>query len=311
MRGPRHVFLSCGEASGDRYGAALVAALRAARARPALHRARRPRAARRPASRSSSRRRDVAVMGFGEVARRAAGAAARRAGASTGTWPRRRRPLPADRFSRLQRPPGRPARAAAACPSSSWWRRSSGPGAAGARRRSAGAVDRLGTILPFETEFFRARGLRRGAAGPSADGGLRRPLPLRPGLARREERLEPPRRAADHRPAARQPAPGGGPACCRSLKVTARPITAHLARPRRALRGQPGARRRPRLRAATLFSGRGRVQRPNRCRELLPRLDLALVCSGTASLEVALAGVPHEIVYRTGSADRLPGAPPA
>ncbi len=35
-------------------------------------------------------------------------------------------------------------------------------------------------------------------------------------------------------------------------------------------------------------------------RELMPRLDLALVCSGTASLEVALAGVPHEIVYRTG-----------
>jgi len=35
-------------------------------------------------------------------------------------------------------------------------------------------------------------------------------------------------------------------------------------------------------------------------RELCERLDLALVCSGTASLEAALAGVPHEIIYRTG-----------
>jgi len=30
-------------------------------------------------------------------------------------------------------------------------------------------------------------------------------------------------------------------------------------------------------------------------------VDLALVCSGTASLEAALAGVPHELVYRTGA----------
>ncbi len=34
---------------------------------------------------------------------------------------------------------------------------------------------------------------------------------------------------------------------------------------------------------------------------LFQRVDLALVCSGTASLEAALAGVPHELVYRTGS----------
>ncbi len=32
---------------------------------------------------------------------------------------------------------------------------------------------------------------------------------------------------------------------------------------------------------------------------LLEHLDLALVCSGTASLEAALAGVPHAIAYRT------------
>jgi lipid-A-disaccharide synthase len=35
--------------------------------------------------------------------------------------------------------------------------------------------------------------------------------------------------------------------------------------------------------------------------ELLPSIDVALVCSGTASLEVALAGVPHEVVYRTSA----------
>ena len=34
---------------------------------------------------------------------------------------------------------------------------------------------------------------------------------------------------------------------------------------------------------------------------LLAEVDLALVCSGTASLEAALAGVPHELVYRTGA----------
>jgi lipid-A-disaccharide synthase len=34
---------------------------------------------------------------------------------------------------------------------------------------------------------------------------------------------------------------------------------------------------------------------------LLAEADLALVCSGTASLEAALAGVPHELVYRTGT----------
>ena len=37
--------------------------------------------------------------------------------------------------------------------------------------------------------------------------------------------------------------------------------------------------------------------------KILPELDLALVCSGTASLECALAGVPHEIIYRTGRLD--------
>ena len=34
---------------------------------------------------------------------------------------------------------------------------------------------------------------------------------------------------------------------------------------------------------------------------LLGEAHLAIVCSGTASLEAALAGVPHEIVYRTGA----------
>ena len=33
--------------------------------------------------------------------------------------------------------------------------------------------------------------------------------------------------------------------------------------------------------------------------DLLPTLDLAVVCSGTASLEATLAEVPHALVYRT------------
>ncbi len=38
---------------------------------------------------------------------------------------------------------------------------------------------------------------------------------------------------------------------------------------------------------------------------LLPELDLTLVCSGTASLETALAGVPHAIAYRTSAFNHL------
>jgi lipid-A-disaccharide synthase len=40
---------------------------------------------------------------------------------------------------------------------------------------------------------------------------------------------------------------------------------------------------------------------------LLAEADLALVCSGTASLEAALAGVPHELVYRTGAVNGFLG----
>jgi lipid-A-disaccharide synthase len=41
--------------------------------------------------------------------------------------------------------------------------------------------------------------------------------------------------------------------------------------------------------------------------DLLASSDLALVCSGTASLEAALAGVPHELVYRTGAFNSFVG----
>ncbi len=294
--GQRHVFLACGEASGDRYGARLVAALR--RRDPRL----RFSALGGPQLREAGvdivePSAGVAVMGLGEVGR-----------ALPALWRARRRLdrhlarggvdlfLPIDfpgfngHLAATARRHGVPVFWLVAPQLWAWgaWRTGS------FRRR----VDRLGTILPFETDYFRSRGFDVVPLGhPLMDdyGGR---YPFEPGLRAREERL-------NHRdgPLTIGLLPGSRRQELEHLlpvlKVTSQAVTAHLAGRdvRFLLSLAPGVdreRARREFNAAAEFS-------TEPLPELLPRLDLALVCSGTASLEVALAGVPHEIVYRTGA----------
>jgi len=293
--GQRHIFLSCGEASSDRYGARVVAALR--RREPGL----RFSALGGPQLQAAGveiiqRSEPVAVMGVGEVVRAlpALLAARRRVDrhlAHGGI----------DLFLPIDFPGF------------------NGHLAAGARRRGvpvfwlvapqlwAGGgwradsfrrrVDRLGTILPFETEFFRERGFEVEPLGhPLMDDYAGR-FPYEAHLARREERLN-----QRDGPLTIGLLPGSRrqelAALLPVLKVTSQAITAHLGgrEVRFVLSLAPGVDRpwvESVFNAAVEFS-----EEP--LPVLLPRLDLALVCSGTASLEAALAGVPHEIVYRTG-----------
>lgn len=292
---PRHVFISCGEASGDRYGAALCAALRARDPRLRITALAGPRTAAAGAElvRDSS---DLAVMGFAEVvgqarrllrARREASAHLRGGGVDVF--------VPIDfpgfnsHLAAQARRAGVPVFWLVAPQVWAWggWR------TAGLRRR----IDRLGTVLPFEADWFAARGFdvfamghplmedyggawdfegavaERERAFDARDGALT--LALLPGSRRQElDQLLP------------------------VLRITARAAASML--PGRRL--QPVVSCAPGLDAESIgavFGGAATVSRAP-LPELLRRADLALVCSGTASLEAALAGVPHEIVYRTG-----------
>lgn len=288
-----HVFLSCGEASGDRYGAALVAALR--RRLPAL----RVSALGGPALAAAGAEivapaAPIAVMGFGEVA-----------AALPAIWRTRRRLwrhladagvdlcVPVD-FPGFNLPLARRARGCGVpvfyvVPPQLWawgaWR------LGGVRR----AVDLAGTILPFEAPWFEARGVPvlplghplaedypeaavAAAAGERearlTDAASALTLGLLPGSRRQEiARLLPPLLGAA---AALRGRLGGRP-----LRVV--------------VSAAPGT---DRARLAAAVGAAAEVSAAP-LPELLPRLDLALVCSGTASLEAALASVPHELVYRT------------
>lgn len=284
--------LSCGEASGDRYGAAMADALR--RINPRLRFS--ALGGETLAAAGVEIVQDagpISVMGFGEVV----GAlprilAARRrvarhlAGGGVDLF------LPIDfpgfnlNLSRSARRAGVPVFYLIAPQLWAWgsWR-------IGQLRRG---VDRLGAVLPFEREFFAARGIDVVDLGhPLVDdypaAALDRDRHLR------GERLGDP--AA---PLTLGLLPGS-----RRQEVT-RLLGVFLAAAAR-LRGDsgrvmrvlvsaaPGVDRR--LLAPAADAGCEIVDEP--LPRLLPRLDLALVCSGTASLEAALAGVPHAVVYRT------------
>jgi lipid-A-disaccharide synthase len=294
--GQRHIFLSCGEASGDRYGARVVAALRqrdpslrfSALGGPQLEAA---------GVRIIQPSEPVAVMGVGEVVRAlpALLAARRRvdrhlAQGGIDLF------LPIDfpgfngHLAAGARRRGVPVFWLVAPQHWAWgsWRTAS------FRRR----VDRLGTILPFETEYFRSRSFDVEPLGhPLMDdyGGR---FPYESHLAKREGRLN----GRDGvltiglLPGSRRQELA---ALLPVLKVTSQAVTAHLGgrEVRFIVSLAPGVDRgwvESLFMAAADFSDESLP-------ELLPRLDLALVCSGTASLEAALAGVPHEIVYRTGA----------
>ncbi len=293
----RHVFLSCGEASGDRYGAALVTALRSVD----------------PEMRFSAMggdglaiagadviqpMADLAVMGIGEVIP-----------ALPAIWRTRRRlwrylaesdvdlVIPIDfpgfnvRVAGRARRLGLPVFYLVAPQMWAWgaWR------LPGFRRR----IDRLGTILPFETDFFRANGIDVFPMGHPLIEEFGR-YPLQETVRRRESRIADP---------AVPLTVGLIPGSRRQeierlvpvLKVTAMMIRSWL-EPRPVeyvLSAAPGV---DLARLHELMGGGVRLSDEPLC-DLLPRIDLALVCSGTASLEVALAGVPHEIIYRASRLD--------
>jgi lipid-A-disaccharide synthase len=286
-----HIFLSCGEASSDRYGAALAAALRA-RAPHLRLSAMGGEALRAAGVEIVQASGELAVMGFGEVlqalpvllrARRRVWSHLVRAGVDL--------VVPIDY-------PGFNLRLAARAhklglpvfyliPPQLWawggWR----------IRELRRNVDRLGTILPFEQDFFSRRGV------PAV--GLGHPLmeeyatfPFEKARAAREERLQDPAHEVtlgllpgSRKQEVRRLLP--------ELKVAASMLQSALApRPLRTVVSMASGLGAGMFETA-LESGMELIEEP--LPHLLARLDLALVCSGTASLEVALAGVPHEIVY--------------
>jgi lipid-A-disaccharide synthase len=290
-----HIFLSCGEASGDRYGAALVAALR--RRRPDL----RLTALGGPALAAAGARiiqpsGPLAVMGFGEVL----GALPRLLAARRRVWRHLSRGeidlcVPVDfpgfnlRVATAARQRGIPVFYLVAPQLWAWgaWR------LPGLRR----AVDRLGVILPFEPDWFGARGIEVVALGhplvedyPEVSAGAH--------SDRREARL-----GAPDAPLTLGLLPGSrrqevarllpellGAAALLRARLAPRPLTCVVS-------AAPGLERSLLESAARQGATISSAPLP----DLLPTLDLALVCSGTASLEVALAGVPHEVVYRTSA----------
>ena len=290
----KHIFLSCGEASGDRYGAALIAALRSLDPELRFSALGGDGLAVAGAEVIESSH-DIAVMGIAEVVRKL-----------PRIWRVRRRlwrylaetdidlVVPIDFPGFNARLAGRAKRLGLPVfyliPPQMWawgrWR------LAGFQRR----VDRVGAILPFEAEFFGDRGLDVFSMGHPLmddygafafeqrraerelrfmDDSLPLTIAFIPGSRRQEvERLVP------------------------VMKVAALMAESWL-EPRRIrflLSAAPGI---DPVWLHGLADG-GMEIRDESLPLLLEQVDLALVCSGTASLETALAGVPHEIVYRAG-----------
>lgn len=288
-----HVFISAGEASGDRYGAALLDALREREPRLRCSALGGPALAIAGADIIQSSA-DIAVMGFGEVA--AALPAILRARRRVFGHLNREAidlviPIDFPGFNLDLAGHARRRRQAVfyLIPPQLWawggWR----------VRTLRQRTDRIGTILPFEAEFFRARGLDVFPMGhPLMEDYAAFPFARR--HREREARLDDP-----VQPLTIGLLPGSRrqeiERLLPSFKVAAGMIRAWQGR--RDLRvlvsAAPGA---DRDRLAAMIGESGHVTDEPLPR-LLDRLDFALVCSGTASLEVALAGVPHAIAYRT------------
>ncbi len=293
---PRHVFLACGEASGDRYGAALVRALRerapdlriTALGGPAL------RDAGAEVLRDSS---SLSVMGFAEVVRRL-----------PELWDANRSLIShlksgsVDLFVPIDFPGfnSRLAGAARAAGVPVFWLIAPqlwawGGWRAGQFRRR---IDLLGTVLPFETGYFRERGFEVFPMGHPLMEDYGDNAAFEAQLAARERRLTDPLRAV-----AVGLLPGSRRQELDQLLPVLGVVTGVLRSlvPGRGLEFVVSAA--PGVDPAELersFDGRVEVTAAPLA-EVLPGLDLAVVCSGTASLEASLAGVPHDIVYRTGA----------
>ncbi len=158
-------------------------------------------------------------------------------------------------------------------------------------------IQRLGTILPFEEEFFRERGFDVFPMGHPLCEDYMGSFPFEDSLDRREKLFH-----SRQEPLVVGIIPGSRRQELKELlpilKVTSQALVGHFENRevRFILSAAPGV---DPLRLSEQFeTGTEITQEP--LSHLFPRCDLALVCSGTASLEAALAGVPHELVYRTG-----------
>jgi lipid-A-disaccharide synthase len=159
-------------------------------------------------------------------------------------------------------------------------------------------IDRLGTVLPFEPEFFDQRGFSVFAMGHPLmeDYGVEKEFQAN--LQAREQRLE-----GNHQQLTIGILPGSRRQeivhLLSILKITGQAVTGHLSgtKVRLVVSAAPGL---DTGFIQGLFGSEAEVT-TEPLATLLPRIDLALVCSGTASLEATLAGVPHEVVYRTGA----------
>ena len=288
-----HIFLSCGEASGERYGVALVRALRE-RCPDVILSGLGGEALAEAGVTLVARADELAVMGFTDVAAalpsllKARNLVRRCAVADDIDLV-----IPVDfpgfnlDLATHVKAQGKAVYFLVAPQLWAWggWR-------IGKLRR---AVDRLGTLLPFERAFFETRGVSCDALGhPLMDDYLDRDV--QPTMALREARL---------RDTATPLTLGLLPGSRRQEIANLVPLLAavitelKLRRPDRSFQGvvsvAPGAEDAwfeplPAL-GCTL------THRP--LPDLLPDLDMAVVCSGTASLEASLAGVPHALVYRT------------
>ncbi len=292
-----HIFISCGEASGDRYGAALIRALRerapdlhfSALGGPALAAA---------GAEVVAAASDVAVMGFGQVL-----------SALPALWRVRRRlwdhlrsggvdlcvpiDFPGFNLALARRAHGQGIPVFYLIPPQIWawgaWR----------LRDLRRHVDRVGTILPFEADFFTRRGL---AVLPLGHPLMEEygPWPFEAHLAARERRFADPEATltlgllpGSRRQEVERLLP--------RFRIAARIVQSRLM-PRRVrclVSAAPGLHLGPLL--SLVESGEQLSEEP--LPRLLEQLDLALVCSGTASLECALAGVPHELAYVTSALD--------
>jgi len=300
--GSRHIFLSCGEASGDRYGAALTAALRS------LDPDIRVTALGGPGLVDSgcelvAESGEVSVMGFSEVV----GALPAILRTQKRIWAHLAAEKPdlvvpvdfpgfngklAGRAHKL----GIPVFWLIAPQVWAWgaWR------VPGFRRK----IDRLGTILPFETSYFTEKGFDVFPMGHPLMEDYGGGFGFEKALARREHQLN--NRESELNIAL---LPGSRRQELRHLlpilKVTTKAVMGHLGDRgvRFVVSVAPGVD--PSLINEVFDSGTELSNEP--LPRLLERMDLALVCSGTASLEAALAGVPHELVYRTGAFNSFVG----
>lgn len=288
-----HIFLSCGEASGDRYGAALVSALHDLRPDARIT-ALGGQALALAGAEIVANCEDIAVMGLTDVVTHLAPILRTR----RRLWRHLRDggvdlvvPIDFPGFNLMLARQARRRQIPVfyVVPPQLWawggWRLR-------ALRRH---VDRLGTILPFEPEWFGQRGVATVHLGhPLLEdyGGF----PLNASCRAREQRLEDPQQ-----PITLGLLPGSRrqeiERLLPEMLVAAGIVQSWCGR--RRLRvivskacGPQGRR------LVELVNGKAKIsEQPLPL--LLPQLDLALVCSGTASLEAALAGVPQALVYRT------------